>query len=558
MASCGSCVDPFPLRRATLLLVSAALAALAGCAPRPPGVAPEPEAERVVRVRIVHTNDFHGRLLPQPGTGAGPVGGSAVLAAHFDSARARFDGPTLLLSAGDDLQGTAVSNLSWGRAVVDVQNRKRYDAAALGNHEFDWGLDTLRARVADSRFPWLAANLYETATGRHPAWAQPWVLIERDGVRVGVIGLAQEQTPELVMAGITEGLEFRSSPEAVDRYAAEARAAGADFVVVVAHEGVVCREPGSAPTEPSAGCEGRLADIARQVRVPVDLFLGGHTHLRNFTDASGVPVMQALRFGEAFSLVDLERRGGETRILYRAILPASAAGVDPDTAVARVVADWEEALRPVSERVITELAEPLDHFDRQPGEFPLGSLLADAQRLATGADVGFVNVGGIRRGLPRGPVTFGMLFELQPFQNDMVVVELSGALLRETLELALGPDGRPRVHLSGLRVEYDSAAPAGHRIQRLILDDGRVLGPADPVTVGTTSFVAAGGDGYVQFRQGLARPTGLLDLDVLIQHLQSLPRPVAAPVGSRWRATRSRRSHRSHRGRGGRPVPSLR
>jgi 2',3'-cyclic-nucleotide 2'-phosphodiesterase (5'-nucleotidase family) len=527
-------MDRTGLRLAALL---AAVVAATACVP--PAAVPAPDAD-VLRLRVVHTNDFHGRLLPQdpPGGEPGRVGGSAILTAHFDSARARFDGPTILLSGGDVMQGTALSNMSWGRGAIDVYNRKGYDAAALGNHEFDWGQDTLRARIAESEFPWLAANLYVAGTDRHPEWSRPWVMIEREGVRVGVIGLALETTPEVVMAGRTEGLGFRSAPQAVDRYAAIARAEGADFVIVTAHIGAVCAEPGDAPEEPSAGCEGRILEIAREVTQPVDLYVAGHTHLRNFTEVDGVPVMQAVRYGLAYGVVDLERRAGETRVVHRAIHTPWDHEVDPDTAMLRVVEEWGEAVRPVTERVVVELADSMSNFDRQPGEFPLGSLIADAQRTETGAHVGFVNVGSIRRSLPAGPITYGVLYELQPFQNEMVTIAMTGALLRDALEVALGPDGRPRVHLSGVTVHYDPAAPAGERVRRMVLDDGRELGADDVATVGTTEFVAAGGDGYLSFTEGEQTRTGLVDLDVLVTHLESLPQPVEPPQTGRWQPVR--------------------
>lgn len=500
---------------------------------------PERDPDTAVRVRILHTNDFHGRLLPQDlGRDDGrQVGGSAVLAAHFDSARARFVGPTVLVSAGDALQGTALSNMTWGRPVIAAYNRKGYDAAALGNHEFDWGQDTLEARVAESAFPWLAANLFVARTDTHPAWARPWTMVERGGVRVAVIGLALETTPDVVMAGRTDGLEFRDAPAAVDRYAREARAAGADFVIVTAHIGAVCDDAGDAAGE-SSGCRGRILEVAGAAREPVDLYVAGHTHLRNFTAVDGVPVMQALRYGIAYGVVDLERRAGATRVVHRSIRTPWADEVDPDTAVARLVSEWGDVVRPITERPVARLAAALSNFDRQPGEFPLGSLIADAHRLATGAHIGFVNVGSIRRSLPAGPLTFGMLYELQPFQNEMVTVQLTGAGLRDALETALADDGRPIAHLSGVTVEYDPSAPSGSRVRHIALDDGRVIGPDSQVTVGTTEFVAAGGDGYAAFTSGQRTRTGLVDLDVLVTYLESLPQPIEAPPPGRWRAIR--------------------
>jgi 5'-nucleotidase len=135
-------------------------------------------------------------------------------------------------------------------------------------------------------------------------------------------------------------------------------------------------------------------------------------------------------------------------------------------------------------------------------------------------------------------VTYGMLFELQPFQNELVSIALPGALLREVLEMGLGRDGRPRVHLSGLAVHYDPAAPVGSRIRGMVLDDGREVGPRDIVTVGTTEFVAAGGDGFGPFSAGEQVRTGMLDLDALVTYLESLPGPIQPPAIGRWQPVR--------------------
>lgn len=507
------------------LLVALALAA--GCAPRaaPAGPAPEP----VKRVRIVHTNDFHGRLLPQQVEGRS-VGGSAVLAAHFDSAAARFDGPTLIISAGDDMQGTAISNLSFGRAAIDAHNTTGYDAAALGNHEFDWGQDTLAARIADSRFPWLAANVFVAGTRAHPAWVRPWVMIERGGVRTAVVGVALESTPEIVFAGRTEGLDFGDEPPAVDAAAREARAAGADFVVVTAHVGATCERPGTAPDEASAACEGELIELADALTEPVDLIVGGHTHNRVLTREDGIPIAEAASYSRAYSLTDLERRGGQTVATRHEVRTPFADEVSPDTAVARVVAEWEQRVRPITERVVASSAQPLP---RGPGEYALGNLVADALRAQAGAQASIVNTGSVRRNLPAGPLAWGVLFELQPFGNALVRTEVTGAQLRAALENAVR-GGELDAHISGMTVRWDPDAPDGSRIGEIRLSDGRVVEDADVVTLGLSEFVATGGDRYTSLAEGRTTRTGLADLDAVIAYLQSLPQPVAAPDVGRW------------------------
>jgi 2',3'-cyclic-nucleotide 2'-phosphodiesterase (5'-nucleotidase family) len=512
-------------------LLCLALAA-ASCAPAaPPAVAPAPGP---ARVRIVHTNDVHGRLLPQQIEGRA-AGGSAVMAAHFDSAAARFDGPTIVLSAGDDMQGTAISNLSWGRATIQAHNAAGYDAAAVGNHEFDWGQDTLRARIADSRFPWLAANLFVAGTREHPAWVRPWVMIERGGVRTAVIGIALSSTPEVVLAGRTAGLDFGPEAPAIDQAAREARAAGADFVVVTAHVGAFCEQSGSAPAEASSGCRGAILEIAGALAEPVDLIVGGHTHRRVLASEDSIPVVEAASYSLAYSVTDLERRpGGRAAVLRREVRTPYADEVSPDTQVARVVAEWERAVRPLTERPIAALAQPLE---RGEGEYALGNLLADAVRAATGAQASLINNGSVRRALPAGPLTWGTLFELQPFANALVTVQVTGAQLRQALEVAVSGNSI-EAHVSGLVVRWDPATPSGSRIREIRLDDGRVVGEADTVTLGLSEFVALGGDRYTSLAQGRMTRLPLVDLDALISWLQAQPQPVRAPQVGRWQAVR--------------------
>ena len=507
---------------------------LAGCAP-PPAAAPAPEAEPK-RVRIVHTNDVHGRLQPQTPTWAEgrQIGGAAVMAAHFDSAAARFAGPTLVLSGGDDMQGTAISNLSWGRATIAAHNAAGYDAAALGNHEFDWGQDTLVARIRESRFPWLAANLFVAGTQRHPEWVRPWVMIERGGVRTAVIGIALSTTPEIVLAGRTAGLDFGPEAPAIERAAREARAAGADFVVVTAHVGATCEHPGTAPGELSRACEGEVLRIASELAEPVDLIAGGHTHRRVLTTEDSIPVAEAASYSTAYSLTDLERRDGRAAVLRREVRVPYADEVDPDTQVARIVEEWERTVRPITERVVATLAQPME---RRGDEYALGNLLADAIRQQTGAHATIVNNGSIRRDLPAGPVSWGMLFELQPFANGLVTVDVTAAQLRAALENAVR-SGRPDAHLSGMTVRYDPAAPEGRKVREIRLADGRVVDEDDVITLGLSEFVAGGGDRYTSLAEGRMSRTQLVDLDALIIYLQSLPQPVQPPDTGRWQPVR--------------------
>ena len=520
-----------PLPR--LVALALLLGLLAACTPPAPAPPPAPTDE-TVRIQVVHNSDFHGRLMPQVSNGD-TVGGSALVAAHLDSLRAGFDGPTIVVSGGDIMQGTAISNLAWGRPSIDVHNRKGLDASALGNHEFDWGLDTLRVRVEESEFHWLGANVYLEGTLQHPEWARPWVVLERDGIRIGVIGVALATTPEVVMAGQTDGLDFGSESEAIDRSVRELRYEDVDFVVVTGHVGAICQFPGEAPEEPSRDCEGRAVEILEELEEPVDLFLAGHTHLRNLTEVAGIPLLQAPAYSVALTVTHLERRPGErSEAVHRRIISTDARSADPDTAMVRVVEEWAEAVRPIMEEPVARLAAPMSNEERQPRENPAGNLLADAQRWATGADVGLVNNGSLRRSLPEGDVSFGVLYEFQPFQNELVTITVDGDRFREVLEFGLTDEGAPWVHLSGVQVAYDPDAPRGDRIAEIRRPDGTLVQGHDRVTIGTTEFLATGGDGYEVLTRGRVEGTGIIDVDGLADYLRSLEDPVPVPEVGRW------------------------
>jgi 2',3'-cyclic-nucleotide 2'-phosphodiesterase (5'-nucleotidase family) len=510
---------------------------VAGCRsfgpPHNSPAATTPSEVAAPRVRIVATNDFHGRLLPEPVASAtGAVGGSALLAAHIDSARAQFDGPVLLLSAGDDLQGTAISNLSWGAATIASHNALRYTAAALGNHEFDWGLDTLRARIAESAFPWLAVNLIDSVTGRSPAWVQRWVMVDTMGVRVAVIGAVLPQTPRIVMADRVRGLRFTDPAPAIDAAVREARRAGADFVVVTMHIGALCLDAAVEPRTVSRDCSGEALQLAEAVTERVDLYVGGHTHRRVITRAAGVPIVEAASYSQAYSVTDLERRGDSVRVLDQRVEWVSASAVTANPSVTQLVERWNATVRPLTESVVAELVEP---FGRALLDSKLGNFVADAFLQASAADVALVNNGSLRRTLPAGPVTYGMLYELQPFQNTLVTITVPGAVLRAALEFAVSSgESRSSVHVAGLRVTVDPRAPRGARVVRLQRMDGRLIADTDSVRVGLTDFVASGGDYFSMFTPFERTPVGVVDVDALVSYLRARAAPVRAPSDSRF------------------------
>jgi 2',3'-cyclic-nucleotide 2'-phosphodiesterase (5'-nucleotidase family) len=471
-----------------------------------------------VRLRILATSDLHGALQPavRSWSKGRPVGGIVAIDRLMDSLEADCDCPTLRLDGGDQMQGTLVSNLSYGRSTVAALNAFGLDAAAIGNHDLDWSPDTLRARMAEAAYPWLGANVFDSVTGRRPAWVKSHAIVESRGMRVAVIGYMSPETKSIVRAEHVRGLVFRAGAASIRDVLDSARASRPDAVVIVAHAGAVCR----------ATCEGDIIALARELPAgSVDAIVAGHTHQPVEAVVNGIPIVQARSSSSAVGVLDLPASGGADTSRIALLDPwADTGGGDP--ALDSIVAGYSRLADSLGRRVIARLAESLPTV-RGEGQFPLGNLIADAQRAAAGADIAIMNNGGIRgAGLPAGVVTYRDLFELQPFANTIVVLSVPGRVVRAALEHAIEPDG-VSAHISGARVRYDRSRPGGRRLLEATLDNGRPIRDDATYRVAVNDFMAGGGSGYTMFVPFTGRSVGV-DLDVLIEYLEAQPQPVTA------------------------------
>ena len=486
---------------------------------------------------ILSTNDEHGGLLPSKYTRTGDalVGGAEALAGYVSAIREASECPVFLFSGGDIMQGTLISNLTLGRATIDVMNEIGYDGAAIGNHEFDWGVANLTARLAQARFPILGANIFVEGTDDHPDWARPYAILEKQGVRVGLIGATTRSTPVTTHPDSVAGLEFRSIAEALDRYIPEVRAQGVDFVVAVMHAGGFCNRPdhddGEGPSGPR--CTGEALDELAATTEVFDYAATGHTHSWVDDRIRGAPVVQSYANMSAIGIGRLTRyASGEVVSELEGVRPLFPDSTGPSPTVARLVQRYEEEATAVAEAEVATLAEALPKPRR--GGFGLGRLIADAQRAAAAADVAMMNNGGIRTPLPAGAVSYGDVFRVQPFQNTLIRLRLSGAQLLAALEHSISDEG-PRENLSGLTVEYDPEAPAGSRVRCVRLSDGRALDLDSTYSVVVNNFMAAGGGGFEMFKDAeSAQQTGIVDLDAFVSYLRALPQPVTPPQEPRW------------------------
>lgn len=475
-------------------------------------------ASATVTLSIVGTNDLHGGVLPSTGRG-----GLALLGGYVNNlraARARDGGAVLLIDAGDMWQGTLESNLDEGATVVAAYNALGYTAAAVGNHELDFGPQgpaatprharddprgALKARATEARFPLLAANLIDTATGRPVAWpnVQPSVIVDVAEVKVGIVGVMTLEALAATIAANGHGLRVASLPESIATEARKLRADGATVIVVTAHAGGRCTRFDDPADLSSCDASSEIIAVARALpQRLVDVIVAGHVHAGMAVEVEGIAITSAFADGRAFGRVDLavdrQTRSVRTRKVFapRDLVAAEYEGtrVTPDPRITRVLA-------PAVERAAARKAAPLgvllDTPIRRAGaESPLGNLVTDAMRASVaGAHVALNNtVGGLRADLPRGPLTYGSIYEMCPFDNRLISIRLTGAQLKRVFSSAL-QRGRSPIGISGIRVV---AQCAGSSLAVTVFhQSGAPVRDDETLVVATSDYLATGGVGML-------------------------------------------------------------
>ena len=486
----------------------------------PPATAPFPAGTRFLR--IIATNDFHGALEPRPDANGVRRGGAAYVAAAIDRARDECAPrcETLLLDAGDMFQGTPASNLAYGRPVVEYYNRMGYAAAALGNHEFDWGTDSLRARMRQAKYGIFGANV-RYADGRDVKWIRNDTIVRRGAARIGIIGVSTVSTPTTTRAANVVGLRFDDPAPIVDSIGTVLRKRGANFVVVIAHAGASCGRDGA------TDCGGEIIDFARKLTTKVDAIVSGHTHTLVNTEVKGIPIVQARSSGRAIDVLDLPIGSSAGLPIRHQVRELAADTIQPVAAIDSIVRRAVARVAPLVSRHVATIPATLP---RQGSQYPLGNIIADAQRWAGKGDVAIMNNGGIRTELRAGDATYGSLFEVQPFGNTLYSLTMTGSQLRGLLEAMLARNSVDD-HVSGLTIKYDPSRPKGSRIVSVAMAGGTPLSDTKTYSVIVNDFLATGGEGYnAGGRATASTPLNIVDLDALIDYLKSLPSPITAPT----------------------------
>jgi 5'-nucleotidase len=573
---------PFPRCRALPLILAALLPACAAPRISDRAIPVMPASSGPVDVGIIAINDFHGALDPprqsvevtQPdGTMLSvPAGGAAWLASAVDSLRKRH--PNNVVVAAGDLTGASqlASSLYLDEPSVGVMNRIGLEFTAVGNHEFDRGWRELQrlqnggcgknTRLAPcqlepfggAHYKYLSASTYRAdgstlfpATGIRSFGEGP------SKVTIGFIGLALKDVPNLVSPDWIKELSFGDEAEAINRAVPELRAQGVDAVVVLIHQGGK-----TTPGNPS-GCDnlaGDIRPILDRLAPGVDVVVSGHTHWAYICDympaKGGAPILltSAGHYGELVTDITLKIDPKAHRLVSSAARNVIVQS-EPYTAEKGPVAktDAVPAFRPREDVAayagrykaasLAMVARPIGRISQEAtrpddagigGGGTLGSLIADAQLEATrsaGARIAFTNPFGLRAALvpaADGKVTFGQIYAVQPFGNELLTMTMSGAEVRAVIEEGLDDQGPKQILApsAGLMIRYDMRRPSGDRIVALTLD-GKPVAPDAAYRVSVVNFLAEGGDGFSIFTRGRERVRGPVDIEATENWIKSVP-----------------------------------
>ncbi|HSK51504.1 MAG TPA: bifunctional metallophosphatase/5'-nucleotidase [Clostridia bacterium] len=526
----------------------------------PPSDNPAGSKASTTEIQLLALNDFHGAILPPAGSagrlgpsGTPEFGGAEYLATYVRDLRA--DNPnTLFLSAGDLIGATPlISALFHDEPTIEAFNLMDLDFNGVGNHEFDEGVDELLRMQAGgchpvdgcldgdpfggAEFTFLAANVAYKEGGEtiFPPYA---IRKFQGGIKVAIVGMTTVSTPTIVTPAGIQTVDFFPEAETVNALVPELKKQGVETIIVLLHEGGTTSTAGNGAgagadmINECANPAGVLPPIVEAMDDEIDVVITGHTNWAVNCVLDGKIVTGAAANGRIVTDIDLTISRATKDVVAASVnnIPV-ARTVEKAADLTALIAKYDALSAPLSNRVVGSTTAAITRAQNAAGESALGDVIADAQLAATedplfgGAVVAFMNPGGIRADLPAGPITYGQLFAVQPFNNVLTVMTCTGTQIDQLLEQQFDNPavGQTRILQvpEGFAYEWSASAPTGSKVDiASITIDGVPIDPAAGYRVTLNNFLATGGDNFSTFTQCTDPLGGEIDLDALVRYFE--------------------------------------
>ena len=479
-----------------------------------------------LRLHLIWSNDVHGHVAPEEARFMNPafpppLGGGASVATYVKAVRqmAADNGEAvLILDAGDTFQGTPVGTKTEGRAMSAYFNHIGYDAIVPGNHDFDLGKHVAERMATESNMPWVCANLRDESTGEIVDWCQPTLMLDKGGMKIGIIGIITPGTVHMAFPDNIAGLIFDPMKPAIEKYRDELRAQGADLIVLLIHEGLPYdadagwKQIASEEAQTSQDAQGsgygfvhgggmNLMELAH-VTHGIDFAIGGHTH-RGYHEPWIDPVTHTLCFesfgngssiGHAIINIDRKNRivlGYDKPHDRGTLITLFEDEIWPDVEMAEVLRPYIEKSEAAMNIKVGSASVNLTRGG--PGSSLMGNFVTDAMLSYFNADFSFQNVGGLRADLPAGDLTIKDIFSVLPFGNELVLVEMDGAMIRKIIERKVrGSSGG--LCIAGVHTVFNKNRENWDRVCSLTLNDEPIV-PEKTYKVVCTTYLMEGNSG---------------------------------------------------------------
>ncbi|KAA2267218.1 bifunctional metallophosphatase/5'-nucleotidase [Solihabitans fulvus] len=512
-------------------------------------------------------NDFHGNLEPPVGSGgklAGyDSGGAAYFATHLKRLAQKYPNSATLM-AGDAVGASPLdSGLFYDEPSIKFYNQLCVSASSVGNHEFDKGIGELARKQtggcpADgcdpgnlgegAKYQYLAANVTDAA-GKQPPALKPWIMLDLAGRKVGVIGVVTKSTPSIELADNIKGYTFGDEADAVNKYVPDVKKAGAQAIVVLVHEGGSQTVPKGSDADYNK-CDNidKITDgLAARMDSAVNVIISGHSHMPYVCKLHDKLITQASFYGKLITDITLTFNGDKVTSA-EAVNRMVTRSVPEDPDAKKLVDFFKQAAGPKVNRVVGSIGGDITKTPLAGGDTALGDLIADSMLAATkdtakgGAVAAFMNPGGVRADLTAkagagvqkqdGQVTYGELYTVQPFNNQVTTLDLTGQQILALLEQQWKNDLGPKVlDIAGITYAFKDAGEAGSKI---VADSVKIgdqpLDAAKTYRVATNNFLAGGGDGFTTFTQAKNPSPGPIDVDVFEAYFKAAGSSPVAPL----------------------------
>lgn len=509
---------------------------------------------------IMFTNDIHGGIDRYSATFMNPdfppmLGGGGSAATYIKLVRSlsnKKDRDNLLVDAGDFFQGHPVGTMTEGRSVIKYMNMIGYDLSVVGNHEYDIGEEALIETYRKAKFPILSSNIVKKGTDVLVDYVQPYLIIEKMGIKIGIIGLTTTDTGKMSFPDNIKNIDFLPAKPALEKYIKIVRDQGVDLLFVVGHMGL--------PYDPEPAYQARYEEdrvqterhwgfdaqeLAHEVE-GIDIFFAGHMH-KGFPEPWEDPfthtlVFQGWAYGSCVGHVTI-KIDRETKTISGYDAPTIREGVlvtlfEDQFLPDETIADTILAMQKIAEEGMHELIGEAAIYISKLGSGAqnlIGNLVCDAMLQATDSDFAFLNLGGVRSELKRGPITYRDVFNVMPFDNQIVTFEADGRFLKEIIEMRVSTT-RHGLRVAGVNVVYSKSRPNYDRITKLLV--GGEPWQADKIyKIATSDFLLQGNAGLALLTKipesQITRYENSLR-DIIVEYIKTNS-PVYAEIDNRWK-----------------------